>query len=213
MKYTFHETLYRERGLMERLAAHSMVICGAGALGSNLAESLARSGAQQLKVIDRDRIEEVNLSTQPYELEEVGAQKAVSLSRLLYRAVGVEVDAVAKELSVSNVAKLLKGADLVVDCFDNSVSRGVVTEHCAQHRIDCLHVGLADGYAEILWNEHYRVPTDAHDDVCDYPLARNLVALAVSVAAETIFELLAENRKTNWSVTLRDLSISRLQME
>ena len=212
MKYTYHESLYRKDQTMQRLQRGNIVICGAGALGSNLAESLARCGAGGLKVIDRDRIEEVNLSTQPYELEEVGALKAESLGRSLYRAVEAEVDTICKELSASNVAKLLRGADLVVDCFDNSISRRVVTEHCAQKDIACLHVGLANGFAEVIWNEHYRVPTDAHDDVCDYPLARNLVMLAVSVAAETVVRFLGEKTRTNWSITLGDLSISELAM-
>jgi molybdopterin/thiamine biosynthesis adenylyltransferase len=212
MKYTFHESLYRDDQTMQRLADTSIVICGAGALGSNLAESLARCGAKTIKVIDRDRIEEVNLSTQPYELEEVGAKKAESLSRMLYRAVGTDVEAVSKELTASNVAKLVRGADLVVDCFDNSVSRRVLTEHCAQKEIACLHVGLADGFAEVIWNEHYRVPSDAQDDICDYPLARNLVTLAVATACEAVLKYLSEDARTNWSITLRDLSISQLDM-
>jgi tRNA A37 threonylcarbamoyladenosine dehydratase len=41
-----------------------VTVCGAGALGANT-ESLARSGFGQLTVVDRDRIEERNLSTQP----------------------------------------------------------------------------------------------------------------------------------------------------
>jgi molybdopterin/thiamine biosynthesis adenylyltransferase len=45
-----------------------VTVCGAGALGANITENLARSGAGSLVVIDRDRIEERNLSTQPYYL-------------------------------------------------------------------------------------------------------------------------------------------------
>lgn len=212
MKYTFHESLYREEKTMKRLENTAIVICGAGALGANLADSLVRCGAGKLKVIDRDRIEEVNLSTQPYELEEVGVRKAESLSRLLYRAVDAEVEAVCKELTAGNVAKLLRGAELVLDCFDNSVSRRVVTEHCAKTGVPCLHVGMADGFAEVLWNEHYRVPSDSQDDICDYPLARNLVTLAVAVAGETILRFLTDETRTDWSVTLRDLSIRQLTM-
>jgi molybdopterin-synthase adenylyltransferase len=212
MNYTYHETLYRNEQTMLGLQSCSIVICGAGALGSNLAESLARCGAGRLKVIDRDRIEEVNLSTQPYELEEVGAKKADSLCRMLYRAVGTDIEAVSKELSTSNVTKLLRGADLVVDCFDNSISRRVVTEHCAQKNVACLHVGLANGFAEVIWNEHYRVPSNTQDDICDYPLARNLVMLAVAVACEAVLAYLGEGDRTNWSITLKDLSISSMDM-
>jgi molybdopterin/thiamine biosynthesis adenylyltransferase len=193
---------------MERLADFPITVCGAGALGANLTETLARCGAKNLTVIDRDRIEEVNLSTQPYELDEVGVMKAVSLSRMLYRAVGSEVVALSKELNASSVRKLLRSAGLVVDCFDNSTSRRLVTDFCRDKRLECLHIGLADGFAEVIWNEQYRVPSDRRDDVCDYPLARNLVSLAVAVASEAIFKFLAEGTRENWSITLKDLAVT-----
>ena len=208
MKYTFHESLYRGRQAMERLADFPISICGAGALGANLTETLARCGAKNLTVIDRDRIEEVNLSTQPYELDEVGVMKATSLSRMLYRAVGSEVVAVTKELNERNVRKFLKSAELVVDCFDNSRSRALVTDYCGKNQLDCLHVGMADGFAEVIWNEQYRVPSDRQDDICDYPLARNLVSLAVAVASETVLKFLADGTRENWSITLKDLTIT-----
>ena len=210
MKYTFHESLYRGRLAIDRLADFPITICGAGALGANLTETLARCGAKTLTVIDRDRIEEVNLSTQPYELDEVGVMKASSLSRMLYRAVGSEVVALPKELNANSAGKLLKSAELVVDCFDNSKSRGIVTDYCRKNQLDCLHVGMADGFAEVIWNEHYRVPSDRQDDICDYPLARNLVSLAVAVSSETVLKFLAEGARESWSITLKDLAITPL---
>jgi tRNA A37 threonylcarbamoyladenosine dehydratase len=59
-------------------------VCGAGALGANIAESLARSGFCQLRVIDR--IQDRNLSTQPYYRSDIGAFKAKILANNLYRA-------------------------------------------------------------------------------------------------------------------------------
>lgn len=212
MKYTFHEAQYRGRAVMATLQERSIVVCGAGALGANLAETLVRSGARRLSVIDHDRIEEVNLSTQPYERDDIGAKKAEALARSLYRAVGTEVEAMVRRLDERNARKLLGRADLVIDCFDNSVSRGVVTDVCRKESIDCLHVGLADGFAEVLWNEQYRVPSDTNDDVCDYPLARTLVMLAVAVAAETVMKFLVEGERAHWSVTLRDLCVKPMNL-
>ena len=123
MTFLHHEELYRSTPMLQRLAQTSIVVCGAGALGANLLESLARCGAQSLTVIDCDRVEERNLSTQPYFRSDVGSFKAKILAGSLYRAVGVAVNAQATELTSSNARKLLKGADVVVDMFDNSVSR------------------------------------------------------------------------------------------
>jgi molybdopterin/thiamine biosynthesis adenylyltransferase len=112
-----------------------------------------------------------------------------------------------KTLDAQNVAKLLKGSELVIDCFDNSRSRLAIQEACRELGVPCLHAGLADGYGEVIWNEWYRVPSSSQDDVCDYPLARNLVTLAVSVTAESVLRFLIDRTKENWSITLRDLSI------
>ena len=207
MTLTFHEELYRSRSGMERLREARITVCGAGALGANIVESLARAGLSKLKVIDRDRVEERNLSTQPYQLDDIGAKKARALAYFVYRAVGVEVEALSLELEERNAAKLLSGSDFVIDAFDNSTARATVSRYSQEAAVPCLHAGLANGYAEVLWDEVYRVPSPAQDDICDYPLARNLVTLTVAVACESLIGAVLTGAQRNWTATLGDLSI------
>ena len=207
----FHEQLHRTPALMAKFKDFPIAICGAGALGANLTENLARSGFGKLRVIDKDRIEERNLSTQPYYRSDVGAYKAKILTNSLYRALGIAVDGRSQELTPSNVKQLLNGSALVVDCFDNSIARQIVTDYCATHT-PCLHVGLASDYAEIIWNQLYRVPTSANDDVCDYPLARNLVILTVAVACEVITSFVASEQQKSFTVTLADFAIEAFDL-
>src|ERR1044071_379164 len=47
-----------------RLAASSALICGCGALGSVIANTLARAGVGKLRVVDRDFLELNNLQRQ-----------------------------------------------------------------------------------------------------------------------------------------------------
>lgn len=195
---------------MAKLKEYPVAICGAGALGANLAENLARAGFATIKVIDRDRIEERNLSTQPYYRSDVGAFKAKILSNNLYRAIGTRIETETKELSTANASHLLKDAALVVDAFDNSVSRQVVRDYAHQARVSCLHAGLSAEYAEVIWNDQYRVPSDINDDICDYPLARNLVMLTVAVACEAIASFITTGEQRSFTITLKDLSVQRL---
>lgn len=207
-----HEVLYRGQDALERLAMARLVVCGAGAVGSNLVDNLVRQGYRRLTVIDFDRIEAHNVGTQTYAQSDVGAFKAEVLQAEVFRAVGVEIEAVRQRLAERNVGKLLRDADLVVDGFDNHTSRALVTEHCRASGIPCLHVGLSADYAEVLWNETYRVPRDVEQagaDVCDYPLARNLIQFAVALAAEAITRFVLEDRREDYSFTLRDLAINR----
>jgi molybdopterin/thiamine biosynthesis adenylyltransferase len=192
---------------MERIARFGVTVCGAGALGANVTESLARSGYRKLRLVDQDRVEERNLSTQPFYRSDVGAPKARVLAGALYRAVGVEVDVHVKELGDGNAGKLLAGSDLVLDTFDNSTSRQAVSEACRSAALPCLHIGLAADYAEVIWDELYRVPSARQDDVCDYPLARNLVTLAVAVGCEVATGFVRDASRRSYTITLGDLKI------
>ena len=212
MSIFFHEQLYRTDAVMAKLKEFPVTICGAGALGANLAENLVRAGFGKLKVIDRDRIEERNLSTQPYYRSDIGAFKAKILANNLYRAIGTKVEAETKELTEANAAQLLKASGLIVDVFDNSTSRRVVKECGDCTGIPCLHAGLSTDYAEVIWNEVYRVPSDVNDDVCDYPLARNLVMLTVAVACEAIVAFVATGEQRHFTITLKDLSVQSLNL-
>ena len=197
---------------MAQIKDFSVTVCGAGALGANITENLARSGFGKLVAIDRDRIEERNLSTQPYYKSDIGAYKAKILTNTLYRALGVTVDGRSKELTATNAPQLLRDSNLVIDTFDNSVSRQAVKDYCQEDRVPCLHVGLATDYAEIIWNDIYRVPSPANDDVCDYPLARNLVMLAVAVACEVIITFVASGQQQSFTVTLGDFAIKPFEL-
>ena len=103
-----------------------------------------------------------------------------------------------QHLAVRHVGKLLEGADLVVDGLGNHDPRALVTEHGRERAKSCLHVGLSADYAEVLWNEGYRVPGDvagAGADVCDYPLARNLIQFPLALTNEAMDRFALQGQK------------------
>jgi molybdopterin-synthase adenylyltransferase len=204
-----HEAIYRGSAEVAKLALPQVVLCGAGALGSHLADNLARQGFAKLRTIDHDRIEEHNVSTQLYGVSDVGVWKVEALRNQIFRATGVEMEAVRKELTDRNVGTLLKDASVIVDAFDNSAAREIVQNYARTMGKPCLHMGVNADYAEVIWDEQYRVPREVGRDACNYPLARNLVLLAVAVASETLVAFVLEGAKRNWSMTLRDLNVAR----
>ena len=205
-----HEALYRGQEAIAKLGQAQITICGAGALGSHLIDTLARQGVRRLTVIDMDRVEEHNIGTQIYDEGDIGAFKAEVMQARCFRATGIELEAVAKQLTDRNVAKVLRGASLVIDTFDNSASRRLVTEHCRAQNQACLHLGMNADYGEIKWNEIYRVPGDVLEgNACDYPLARNLILFVVAMGSECALRFLLDGQKESYSFTLRDLSVNR----
>jgi molybdopterin-synthase adenylyltransferase len=122
------------------------------------------------------------------------------------------VDGRSKELTAANAPQFLRDTNLVIDTFDNSVSRQVLKDYCKDAQIPCVHVGLASDYAEIIWNDIYRVPSPANDDVCDYPLARNLVLLATAVACESVITFVASGQQQSFTVTLGDFAVKSFEL-
>ena len=204
---TRHEAAYRTEAVMARLADLQITLCGTGAVGANLAESLARQGVQQFRLIDQDRVEAANLGTQPWLAEDVGGPKAELLANHLYAAIQADAEPHVVTLTVRNAKKLLSNSGLIVDAFDNTEARQNVTDTAAELGLPCLHVGLAADYAEIIWNDRYRVPQPTGADLCDYPLARNLVMFAVTAACEAIMDWVRDGTQTDWTVTLKDRAI------
>jgi len=202
-----HEQIYRGAEKIGNLAKPLVTVCGAGAIGSHLSDNLARQGFRRLRVIDRDRVEQHNVSTQIYGLADVGGKKVDVLRSRLFRTTEIEIEAVSKELSEGNARALLKGSEIVVDTFDNSASRRLVQDQCRASGLACLHVGLYADYCEVVWDEVYRVPQDVAGDVCEYPLARNLVLLAVAIASETLVRYVLAGLRESRSATLLDYAV------
>lgn len=211
MKTFVHEEVYRGSGLLQKIAARHITLCGVGAIGSNLADNLARQGFQKFTAIDFDRVEDHNRNSQLWGSRDVGQLKVLALKSYLFNAMKIAIDPVDKKLVESNVKKLLGLGTIVVDGFDNPESRKLVMDHCLSAGIDCLHIGLAEDCAEVTWNERYRVPKKgAGLDVCEYPLARNIAVLAVIVGTESLIRYIDTGVKENYMISLKDFKITKV---
>jgi len=211
MNTLIHEEKYRGDGLLKKMAEQEFVVCGAGALGSNIVENMARQGFKKFTVIDFDRVDDHNRHTQAYDRRDVGQLKVTALKSRIFNIMGLTITDVAKKLEESNLKKHLKKDSIIIDGFDNSESRGLVTKYCMENNILCLHAGLYKDYAEIKWNPVYRVPEPVKGlDVCEYPLARNIVMMASIVTIETIINYLELGVFNNFEITLKDMTIFQI---
>lgn len=203
----FHEERHAQ---LSAFAEKLITICGAGTLGGNLAETLARMGFAQLRIIDQDRVEMRNLSVQPYSRAEVGAPKARALANTLYRAVQAKVEAQVVTLTGENAVALLQGSALVIDAFDTSPARAAVSATTRLLSLPCLHIGFsADGlYGNGQWEPHYQVPREIPGDPCDYPLTRPMALSLVALATRAITDFFRQGQCHNFELTWNDLKIS-----
>lgn len=209
MDLLIHEKMYRTEKLINKISESLIILCGVGAIGSNLCDNLVRQGFKKITVIDKDRIEPHNSGSQIWNENEKGSFKTAVMKMRAYYSTKVVLEAYAKELNKNNVKKYLRKSEIIIDSFDNSDSRKIVYQYCKDNKIECLHIGLYQDYAEVIWNDSYTVPKDTVAlDICEYPLARNIILLAVAVASETLIKFIGTGIKKNYTITLKDLKIS-----
>jgi molybdopterin/thiamine biosynthesis adenylyltransferase len=208
-----HEEVYRGKKLLDKMASQPLIVCGCGAIGSNLIDNAIRQGFKKITVIDMDRIEDHNRHTQVWDKRLVGSLKATAIKNHAFNVMSdATVEAITKKLEDTNVKKLLGKGSIVIDGFDNSDSRKLVTNYCKENKVECLHIGLYKDYAEIIWNEFYKPPEHpAGLDVCEYPLARNIILMAVAVATDVLIRYLDKRVKECYSITLKDFKINPLE--
>ncbi len=120
----------------KRLAAARVTLVGMGALGSSLAELLARAGVGFMRLCDRDLVEPGNLSRQVlYDEADAreGLPKAAAAARRLARVNSeVKTDPRVCDVNFSNAEALVGDADLVLDGTDNFETRAVVNDACVK---------------------------------------------------------------------------------
>jgi molybdopterin-synthase adenylyltransferase len=115
-----------------RLLGSRVTLCGCGALGTVLANSLVRAGVGYLRLVDRDFIETSNLQRQVLFDENDVAEnlpKAVAAARKLGAVnSGVIVDPVVTDIDRTNILGLVNDVDLILDGSDNFEVRYLIND-------------------------------------------------------------------------------------
>lgn len=116
----------------QRLRRASVMLIGAGGLGSPAALYLAAAGVGRLGIVDADRVELSNLQRQLlHTTARVGTPKVES-ARVAIESINphVRVETHAVRLDASNAAAVIAGYDLVIDGTDNFPTRYAVSDAC-----------------------------------------------------------------------------------
>jgi adenylyltransferase/sulfurtransferase len=134
----------------ERIRRSSVLVVGAGALGSIAAEVLVRAGIARLRLVDRDYVDESNLQRQSlydeHDLAE-GLPKAIAALRKL-QAINseVEIEARVEDVHAANVVGLVEGMDLVLDGTDNFETRYLLNDASIRTGIPWIYAACVGSY-------------------------------------------------------------------
>jgi adenylyltransferase/sulfurtransferase len=134
-RYSRHILLGEVGGIGQaKLRAASVLIVGAGGLGSPLALYLAAAGVGRIGIVDDDVVELSNLQRQiAHGVADLGTPKAASAAKAA-NAINPDVtfDIHCTRLSPGNARGLIDGYDLVCDGSDNFPTRFLVADTCLQ---------------------------------------------------------------------------------
>lgn len=116
----------------KKLKAASVLLVGAGGLGSPLGLYLAAAGVGKIGIVDYDVVDETNLQRQLlHGTKDVGRSKLDSAKdRLADVNPHVEVEGYETHLSSDNALEILEPYDVVIDGTDNFPTRYLVNDAC-----------------------------------------------------------------------------------
>ena len=115
-----------------KLLKSSVLVVGAGGLGSPAMMYLAAAGVGRIGIIDDDFVEESNLQRQIiHSTSSIGDAKAKSAAERI-RLLNPEIDVIpmVDRLTESNALSVIKDYDIVIDGTDNFASRYLIGDVC-----------------------------------------------------------------------------------
>jgi len=137
-----------------RIESARALLVGCGALGGHIAQSLVRAGIGELRLVDRDTVEETNLPRQVL-FTEVQARLALpkalasveSLAPIGARTVLVPRVA---HLDARLLDELGEGVDLVLDGTDNLETRYLLNDWCVARGVPWVYGGVVGASGLVL---------------------------------------------------------------
>jgi adenylyltransferase/sulfurtransferase len=192
-----------------RLAAGRALVCGCGALGSVIAETLVRGGVGYLRVVDRDFLELNNLQRQVlFDEQDVasGLPKAIAAANKLAKINSqVQVEPIVADVDYTNVVELTDGVDVILDGTDNFEIRMLLNDVSLKRKIPWIYGGclgaegqtmtIIPGETACLRCLMHDTPPPGATPTCDTAgILAPIVNVVASLEAREALKILSGNR-------------------
>jgi adenylyltransferase/sulfurtransferase len=211
------------------------LICGCGALGSVIAETLVRAGVGHLRIVDRDFLELNNLQRQVlYDEDDVasGLPKAIAAGNKLRRINSeIAIDPIVADVTHGNIAELADGVDVIVDGTDNFATRFLINDFAVKHGIPWVYGGcigaegqtmtILPGETACLACLMSEAPPPGATPTCDTAgILAPIVGVIASIEAAEALKILGGRREAVsrrltiidiWDNQVRHVDLSRLR--
>ena len=120
----------------KKLLKSSVLIVGAGGLGSPIAIYLAALGIGKIGIVDKDNVEMSNLARQIiFETNDINKKKpSTAISKLNKINPDIQLRSFNENLTRININRIAKNFDLIVDGSDNFRTRFLINDYCLKNK-------------------------------------------------------------------------------
>ena len=218
-----------------RISAGRALVCGCGALGSVIAETLVRAGVGFVRIVDRDFVELNNLQRQVlFDEQDVADNlpKAIAAGNKLRRINSeIAIEPVVADVTNRNIANLAGDVDVIVDGTDNFGTRFLLNDFAVKHNKPWVYGGcigaegqtmtILPGETACLACLMADAPPPGATPTCDTAgVLAPIVGVVASIEAAEALKILSGNRASVsrrltiidlWDNQVRHVDLARLK--
>lgn len=129
----------------------TVTVLGCGALGTTVAELLARMGIGKIRIIDADIVELSNLHrTHLFDENDIGKPKVIACKEKIRRINNnVIVEEIIDIIDESNAEEIIKDSNIVFDALDNLYYKLLINDASVKRGIPLIHGGIAGEFGSV----------------------------------------------------------------
>ncbi len=132
----------------------SAVVIGCGALGTVSSSYLTRAGIGQIRIVDRDFVEESNLQRQIlFDENDISENlpKAIAAQRKLQKInTKVKIEGIVTDVNYANIEELTQGVDIIIDGTDNFETRFLINDFCVKNSVPWIYGACIGGRGVVM---------------------------------------------------------------
>ncbi len=141
----------------KKLLGSSVLVAGAGGLGSTVSELLVRAGVGEIHIVDNGIVDEPDLNRQIlYDAKDIGKEKVFSAKRKLEKINGITKVFVYYEKIDENF-KLPENINIAIDCLDNFKTRYILDSLLEERGIPLVHAGIESYFIQLTVVDRKRI--------------------------------------------------------
>ena len=128
----------------QKLKQCSIVVIGAGGLGSPALLYLASAGIGEITIVDGDIVEASNLHRQIlYTESDIGTKKAETAAKKLKEINSqIKINFISEFLNKDNAKEIIQNHDILIDGSDNIPTRYILDDYCKDIGIPWVHASI-----------------------------------------------------------------------